>query len=69
MFRNSNNLLSICLVGLGHHSRRIYFPLLEKYSKTHNIKLKGIIDVKDEEKDITKYLNLRNSNHFCFCLD
>jgi len=39
--KQTKNLL---LIGLGPHSKRIYFPLIKKFSKKMNFRLSLIID-------------------------
>ncbi len=47
---------NIILVGLGPHARRIYYPLLEKYAKSHQLNLVLVVDVQDQQDKICAYL-------------
>ena len=43
-------------IGLGPHSRKIYYPYLEKYRKKYNINIPLLIDLQDQKKIINTYL-------------
>lgn len=46
----------IILIGLGPHTRRIYYPLLEKHARQYGIRLRLVVDVADQERRIRRYL-------------
>lgn len=53
--------IKIMLIGFGPHSKRIYFPLIEKFSKERNIELVLAVDLTEKNDEIRNYLSLRNS--------
>ncbi len=46
----------IMLIGLGPHSKRIYYPLIEKYASKMNFELTIVVDLENKKEDILKYL-------------
>lgn len=50
---------NIALFGLGPHARKIYYPLIEQYTKKYNLHLKLIVDLKSQEKVVMDYLYQR----------
>jgi len=50
---------NIILIGLGPHARRIYYPLLEKYSQQYNIKIPLVVDLQSQQETICQYLSSR----------
>lgn len=61
-YMQNYNPKKIILVGLGPHAKRIYYPLLEKFSNIMNFKLVLIVDLEEKREDIKKYLDSRKSN-------
>lgn len=47
---------NIIIVGLGLHARHHHYPILERLSKETDIRIKCVIDLKDQEEAIQKYL-------------
>lgn len=41
---------NLLLIGLGYHSRRIYFPILQDFQKQKKVNKIFIIDLKSQEK-------------------
>lgn len=50
---------NIILVGLGPHAKRIYYPFLEKYQTSHDIRLRLLIDLKSQSINIGEFLRGR----------
>ncbi len=55
----STTIRNIGLIGLGLHARRIYYPLLEKYSIQRQLKLVIIVDIEGNEDSINAFLRNR----------
>ena len=47
---------NLILIGLGPHARRIYYPLLEKYARQYDLRLRLVVDLQDQESRIRQYL-------------
>lgn len=62
MSLKQNNVL---LVGCGPHAKRIYLPLIKKYSGKFNISLKSVVDIKQNEKELLEYFNSESINPTC----
>lgn len=54
------NKINLLVIGCGRHAKRIYLPLIKKYSKEYNIELKGIIDIEDKKILVLEYLTELN---------
>ena len=52
---------NILLIGFGPHSKRIYYPLIEKLSNKVNIKLVAAIDLEEKKQDLENYFSKRES--------
>lgn len=52
--------LNIIIIGLGHHARRIYFPVIKELSSKTGVKVVGIVDLESQRKNITEYLTKNN---------
>jgi hypothetical protein len=50
------NTVNLLLIGLGPHSKRIYFPLIEAFS-CQGVKLIAFVDLKEKQEDIISYLS------------
>lgn len=50
------NKKRIALIGLGPHSRRIYYPLLQKHAQQYNIEIPLLVDLKSQAASIESYL-------------
>lgn len=48
---------NLVLVGLGPHAKKIYYPLLEKYSLEFDIRIKLIIDLESQRELVEKFLD------------
>ncbi len=46
----------LILIGVGPHTRRIYYPLLEKYSEKFGIRIPLVVELKEQENKIRNYL-------------
>ncbi len=72
--------INIVIIGLGPHTRRIYYPLLEKYYKQKKLNISLLIDLEDQFQIINEYLKrsklkidetlflnnkYRNNKHLC----
>ena len=55
----STNIRHIGLIGLGPHARRIYYPLLEKYSALQQIRLVVVVDMEGNEDSVNAFLKSR----------
>jgi predicted dehydrogenase len=64
----NNPVKNIILIGLGPHAKRIYYPLLEKYSSQREINLVAIVDLEGNESSVSKFLENRSlqPNHKLF---
>lgn len=49
--------VNLILIGIGPHSKRIYLPVLNKYSTKYNLKIRLCIDLKEKEDKIQAYLH------------
>ncbi len=47
------------LVGLGPHAKRIYYPFLEKHGARFDIRLKLLIELENQSKQVTAFLRER----------
>jgi len=47
----------IILIGLGPHSQRIYYPLLQKHAQEYNIEIPLIVDLKSQAVPLQNYLS------------
>ena len=56
-------LSKIILIGLGPHSKRIYYPLIEKFSESKRFKLVAIVDLESKKEDILDFLGEKANNH------
>jgi predicted dehydrogenase len=56
------NKARVVIVGLGHHAKRIYFPIVKECEKGNNVALAGIIDVVSEEENISQFLSANATN-------
>ncbi|MDD3386705.1 MAG: Gfo/Idh/MocA family oxidoreductase, partial [Candidatus Pacebacteria bacterium] len=54
---------NLLLIGLGYHSRRIYFPILQDFQKQKKVNKIFIIDLKSQEKIIKDYLSEKNGSN------
>lgn len=54
--KNKEMKKRIMLIGFGPHSKRIYYPLIEKFSNMMNIELTTAVDLESKKGDILKYL-------------
>ena len=52
----------IMLIGFGPHARRIYFPLIEKFSEKMNFELAVSVDIESKKDEVEKYLGEKNSD-------
>lgn len=52
----SIKLRNIGLIGLGPHARRIYYPLIEKYSVTQGLKLVMVVELEGNEDSVNIFL-------------
>ncbi len=55
----SIKLRNIGLIGLGPHARRIYYPLIEKYSVTQGLKLVMLVELEGNEDSVNGFLENR----------
>lgn len=55
----SIKLRNIGLIGLGPHARRIYYPLIEKYSVTQGLKLVMVVELEGNEDSVNGFLENR----------
>lgn len=46
-------------VGLGPHAKRIYYPFLEKYQTQYDIRIKLLIELRDQREKVAEYLRAR----------
>jgi hypothetical protein len=46
----------IVLIGLGPHARRVYYPLLEKYARRYDIRMRLVVDLEDQASCVRRYL-------------
>lgn len=49
----------IVLFGLGPHARRIYYPMLERYAKTHDLEISLVVELSDQVETVSRYLSVR----------
>jgi len=47
------------LVGLGPHSKRIYYPFLEKYQRHYDLRLKLLVELDSQKENVVKFLDKR----------
>ncbi|MBI3632063.1 MAG: Gfo/Idh/MocA family oxidoreductase [Candidatus Vogelbacteria bacterium] len=50
------NTKNYIFVGLGPHTKRIYYPFLEKHKDTYNICLKLLVELENQKQNVEKYL-------------
>lgn len=58
----NSTLKRILLIGFGPHAKRIYFPLIEKFSKEMNFELVLAVDLEEKREDLERYLAERELN-------
>jgi predicted dehydrogenase len=56
------NKARVVIIGLGHHAKRIYFPIIKDCERESNVALAGIIDVVSEEEKINRFLSENVTN-------
>ena len=57
---------NILLIGFGPHSKRIYYPLIEKLSNKVNIKLVAAIDLEEKTRFRKLFFEERIKSRFIF---
>lgn len=55
----NNAVQQIGLIGLGPHARRIYYPLIEKYTRSHHLNFVFLIELAESEDHVRDFLSDR----------
>ena len=54
--------INLMIIGMGPHTQRVYLPVLHKYRKRFDLRLKLGIDLKEQEMKIKRYLSKNTFN-------
>ncbi|MFH1064322.1 MAG: Gfo/Idh/MocA family oxidoreductase, partial [Candidatus Woesearchaeota archaeon] len=56
------DLKNILLIGFGPHAKRIYFPLIQKFSKEKRFRIVLGVDLQSKKEDIERYLKEKGAS-------
>lgn len=52
----SNNTISLLLIGVGPHAKRVYIPAIEKLKKSYKVQISLGVELKSKQNDVEEYL-------------
>ena len=60
---------NIMLIGCGPHAKRVYIPILKETEMSFGTQLKAIVELKEKESDVSKYIKKFFDNVECIYVD